>query len=47
VPFKVMDLGSRDALEGLIVIALADKYNLNLEQIRQDYYVYGTGSLSK
>lgn len=41
VPFKVMDLGSRDALEGLIVIALADEYNLNLEQIRQDYYVYG------
>ncbi len=36
-----MDLGSRDALEGLIVIALADEYNLNLEQIRQDYYVYG------
>ena len=41
VPFKVLDLGSQDALEGLIVIALADEYNLNLEQIRQDYYVYG------
>ncbi|PZV05506.1 MAG: hypothetical protein DCF22_24615 [Leptolyngbya sp.] len=38
VPFKVMDLGSREALEGLIVVALADEYGLNLEQIRQDYY---------
>ena len=41
VPFKVMDLGSREALEGLIVVALADEYSLNLEQIRQDYEVYG------
>ena len=41
VPFKVMDLGSREALEGLIVVALADEYGLNLEQIRRDYEVYG------
>ena len=41
VPFRVMDLGSREALEGLIVVALADEYSLNLEQIRQDYEVYG------
>ena len=41
VPFRVMDLGSREALEGLIVVALADEYGLNLEQIRQDYEVYG------
>jgi hypothetical protein len=33
--------GSREALEGLIVIALEGEYSLNLEQIRQDYYVYG------
>ena len=41
VPFQVMDLGSTEALEGVIVVAVADEYGLNLEEIRQDYEVYG------